>query len=305
METRKIGSLDVSVIGLGCNNFGRRLDLAGTQQVIDACLSAGINFFDTADVYGSGVSEEYVGQALGARRKDVVLATKFGMKMDEERQGARPEYIRQAVEDSLRRLNTDWIDFYQLHKPDPDVPVADTLGMLNELVEEGLVREVGCSNFSAEQLQEAEDAAEGARFVGVQNHYSLLHREPENDGVLEKCAELGVAFVPFFPLANGLLTGKYRLGQPRPEGTRLSSSPRGDELLTEENLELVERLTVFAESRGHSLLELAFSWLLSQTVVASVIAGATSADQVQANAAAGSWTLSSVELEEVAGILDA
>lgn len=305
METRKIGSLEVSVIGLGCNNFGRRLDQAATQQVVDATLDAGINFFDTADIYGLGVSEEYVGKALGSRRSAVVLASKFGMKMDEQRRGAKPEYIKQAVADSLKRLNTDYLDLYQLHTPDTDVPIADTLGALNELVQQGLVREIGCSNFSAAQLQEAQDEtpAGHARFASVQNHYSLLHRAPEQDGVLEKCAELDIAFIPFFPLANGVLTGKYRLGADRPEGTRLSTGARGDDLLTEQNLELVEKLLQFSESRGHTLLELAFSWLLARPVVASVIAGATSVQQVRSNAAAGGWKLTSEELAEIDGIL--
>jgi aryl-alcohol dehydrogenase-like predicted oxidoreductase len=305
METRKIGSLDVSVIGLGCNNFGRSLDAAATKDVIDAALAAGINFLDTADVYGLGMSEEHVGRALGRRRSEVVLASKFGMKMDERRRGARPEYIRQAVADSLKRLNTDYLDLYQLHTPDPDVPVADTLGALDELVQEGVVREIGCSNFSAAQLQEAAAAAApgSARFVSVQNHYSLLHREPERDGVLAESEKLDVAFIPFFPLANGLLTGKYRQGEARPEGTRLSEGARGERLLTEANLALVGRLTQFCSERGHTLLELAFSWLLSRPVVSSVIAGATSVQQVRGNAAAGGWKLTEAELAEVDEIL--
>jgi aryl-alcohol dehydrogenase-like predicted oxidoreductase len=305
METRKIGSLEVSVIGLGCNNFGRRLDQAATRQVIDAALDAGINFLDTADIYGLGLSEEYVGRALGSRRADVVLASKFGMKMDEQRRGARPEYIHRAVTDSLKRLDTDYLDLYQLHTPDPEVPIAETLGALNELKQQGLVREIGCSNFSAAQLQEAADAtpAGHARFVSVQNHYSLLHRAPERDGVLAKCEELDMAFIPFFPLANGLLTGKYRLGADRPEGTRLSTSARGDDLLTAPNLELVAKPLQFSESRGHTLLQLAFSWLLARPVVASVIAGATSVGQVRSNAAAGGWKLTDEELADVDGIL--
>jgi aryl-alcohol dehydrogenase-like predicted oxidoreductase len=305
METRKIGSLDVSVIGLGCNNFGRRLDEAASREVIAAALDAGINFFDTADIYGLGVSEQFVGRALAPHRQEVVLASKFGMKMDEQRRGARPEYIRRAAEDSLRRLNTDYLDLYQLHTPDEEVPIADTLGALDELVQAGMVREIGCSNFSAVQLREAADAVTpgAARFVSVQNHYSLLHREPEVDGVLDSAAGLKLAFIPFFPLANGLLTGKYHAGQARPQGTRLSSGERGDRILTEENLVLVERLAQFCTARGRSLLELAFSWLLSRQVVSSVIAGATSAGQVRGNAAAGGWQLSDAELAEVADIL--
>jgi aryl-alcohol dehydrogenase-like predicted oxidoreductase len=303
METRRIGSLEVSVVGLGCNNFGRRLDYDATSAVVDAALEAGITFFDTADTYGGTRSEEYLGRALGRRREDVVLATKFGSKVDEQRRGARPEYVRQAVEDSLRRLGTDRIDLYQLHWPDPEVPIGETLGALNELVKAGKVREVGCSNFSVDQLREAEAATrEGAaRFEIVQNEYSLLHREPEQD-VLPECERLGVAFVPYFPLANGLLTGKYRRGEDVPVGSRLDSS-RGERLLTEENLAVVERLIEFSESRGRTVLELAFSWLLRRPAVASVIAGATSAEQARGNAAAAGWDLTDEELTEVDSIV--
>ena len=298
MQRRRIGSLEVSEVGLGCNNFGPRIDFDASAAVVHAALDAGIDFFDTADVYGKGTSEEFLGRALGGRRDDVVIATKFGMKMDEQRRGARPEYIRQAAEDSLRRLGTDHIDLYQLHTPDPDVPIADTLGALNELVQAGKVREIGCSNFTVAQIDEAEAVAERrgtARFVSVQNQYSLLHREPER-GVLAECERLGLAFIPFFPLASGLLTGKYRRGAPLPSGTRISNSPRYASLLSEENLERVEALRRFAESRGHSLLDLAFSWLLAHPVVASVIAGATKPEQVRANVAAASWRLDAADL---------
>jgi aryl-alcohol dehydrogenase-like predicted oxidoreductase len=303
METRRIGSLEVSVVGLGCNNFGRRLDYDATSAVVDAALEAGITFFDTADTYGGTRSEEYLGRVLGRRREDVVVATKFGSKVDEQRRGARPEYVRQAVEDSLRRLGTDRIDLYQLHWPDPEVPIGETLGALDELVKAGKVREVGCSNFSVDQLREAEAATrEGAaRFEIVQNEYSLLHREPEQD-VLPECERLGVAFVPYFPLANGLLTGKYRRGEDAPSGSRLDSS-RGERLLTEENLAVVERLIEFSESRGRTVLELAFSWLLRRPAVASVIAGATSAEQARGNAAAAGWDLTDEELTEVDSIV--
>jgi aryl-alcohol dehydrogenase-like predicted oxidoreductase len=303
MDTRRIGSLEVSVVGLGCNNFGRRLDFDATSAVVDAALEAGITFFDTADTYGGTKSEEYLGRALGMRRDDVVVATKFGSKVDEQRRGARPEYVRQAVEDSLRRLGTDRIDLYQLHWPDPEVPIGETLGALDELVKAGKVREVGCSNFSAEQLREAEEATrEGAaRFVSVQNEYSLLHREPEEE-VLPECERLGIAFVPYFPLANGLLTGKYRPGQAAPSGSRLDSS-RGEKMLTEENLAVVERLIEFSESRGRTILELAFSWLLRLPTVASVIAGATSAEQARGNAGAAGWQLTDEDLNEVDSIV--
>ena len=304
METRRIGSLVVSAVGIGCNNFGPRLDADGTARVVDAALEAGINFFDTADIYGLGQSEELLGRALGRRRADVIVATKFGMPMDDQRRGARPDYIRQAVQDSLRRLGTDRIDLYQLHQPDPDVPIADTLGALDELVQAGTVREIGCSNFSGDQLREAREATRqgAARFVSVQNQYSLLHREPEPD-VLPECERQGLAFLPFFPLGSGLLTGKYRQGQPAPEGTRIASSERFAHWLSDRNLALVEALREFAESGKHSLLELAFSWLLARPVVASVIAGASSPEQVQANVAAADWKLTDADLAEVDAIL--
>src|SRR5215203_1081708 len=303
MDTRQIGSLEVSAVGLGCNSFGRRLGSDATTAVVDAALDAGITFFDTADVYGGTKSEEYLGRALGRRRDEVAIATKFGSRLDEQRKGARPEYVRQAVEDSLRRLGTDRINLYQLHTPDSQVTIEETLGALDELVKAGKVREIGCSNFSADQLREAEEATrEGAaRFASVQNEYSLLHREPEGD-VLPECERLGIAFVPYFPLANGLLTGKYRRGQNVPAGSRLDSS-RGERLLTDRNLAIVERLIEFSESRGHTILELAFSWLLTRSVVASVIAGATSPEQARSNAAAAGWDLADAELAEVDSIL--
>jgi aryl-alcohol dehydrogenase-like predicted oxidoreductase len=303
METRNIGSLKVSIVGLGCNNFGRRLDEKATADVVDAALDAGINFFDTADVYGETKSEQYIGQALGSRRSQVILATKFGNKIDDQRYGASPAYVRQAAEDSLRRLGTDYIDLYQLHVPVPEVPIEDTLGALNELVQAGKVREIGCSNFSLDQLREAESAVApgGARFVSLQNHYSLFHRQPERD-VLPECGQKGISFLPYFPLANGLLTGKYRLGKPFPEGTRLQS-PRGAELLSEDNLKIVEALIEFAESRGHTLLELAFSWLASQAVISSVIAGATSPQQVYANGSAANWQFTQSDFDAVNAIL--
>lgn len=300
MEMRQIGSLSVSVVGLGCNNFGGRLDAHATDAVASAALDAGINFFDTADIYGDTRSETFLGQALKGRRDRVVLATKFGMRVDDTRKGAHPDYVRRAAGASLKRLGTDYIDLYQLHEPDATVPIGDTLAALDELVRAGQVREIGCSNFSIAQLQEAERAvADGAaRFVSVQNEYSLIHRNPE-EGVLEACARLGLAFIPYFPLASGLLTGKYRLEQAPPEGTRLASGPRSDSLLTDENLALVESLIEFTEQRDHTLLELAMSWLAAKPTVASVIAGATSPEQVRANARAAEWRLTSDELAEV------
>jgi aryl-alcohol dehydrogenase-like predicted oxidoreductase len=304
VDTRRIGSLEVSAVGLGCNNFGRRLDSDATSAVVHAALDEGINFFDTADVYGGTRSEEFLGRALGRRRDEVVIATKFGAPVDEQRKGARPQYVRQAVEDSLHRLRTDCIDLYQLHRPDPQVPIEDTLGALDELVRTGKVREIGCSNFSAEQLRAAEEAAAregGARFVSVQNEYSLLHREPERD-ILPECERVGIAFIPYFPLASGLLTGKYRQDQHAPEGSRLQSR-RGDSLLTDRNLTVVEKLIEFSASRGHTILELAFSWLLERPAVVSVIAGATSSEQVKSNVAAAGWQLTGAELAEIDAIV--
>jgi len=298
VEKRRIGSLEVSVVGLGCNNFGWRIDAKATAAVVDAALDAGINFLDTADIYGGGQSEEFLGQALGNRRARIVLATKFGMKFDEQRQGAKPAYIRQAVEDSLRRLRTDHIDLYQLHQPDPSTPIADTLGALNELVKAGKVREIGCSNFSAAQIREAESAAgSGARFVSVQNHYNMLFREPEAE-VLPECVRAGLGFIPYFPLANGLLSGKYRRGQALPPGSR-GSDGFGPKLFTEENLAKAESLADFASSHGHTLLELAMSWLASKPAVASVIAGAKTPEQARTNALAANWRLTADEMKEI------
>ncbi len=298
METRRIGSLEVSIVGLGCNNFGGRIDYDATRIVVDAALDAGITFFDTADIYGKTQSEEFLGRALGERRRDVVIATKFGMPVDERRRGAHPDYVRRAAEDSLRRLRTDYIDLYQLHEPDPTVPIEETLAALDELVKSGKVREIGCSNFNAAQLREAHAAARpgAARFVSVQNEYSLFHREPERE-VLQECERLGMAFIPYYPLASGLLTGKYKRGQRPPKGSRLESGRYASEL-TDENLEAVERLEEFASSRGYSVLDLAISWLRSKPAVASVIAGATKPAQVRANATAARWTMTKGEIEE-------
>ena len=306
METRRIGSLEVSVVGVGCNNFGWRIDEDATAEVVGAALDAGINFFDTADTYGGTQSEEFLGRALGKRRDEVVIATKFGSQVDEQRKGASPEYVKRAVEDSLRRLGTDRIDLYQLHRPDPDVPISETLGALDELVQAGKVREIGCSNFSAEQLREAGDAASdgAARFASVQNEYSIMHREPESE-VIPECERLGVALIPYFPLASGLLTGKYRKGQALPDGTRIGEGGRFSELLSDQNMDVVESLIEFAGSRGHTVLDLAFSWLAAQPTVASVIAGATSPAQVRSNAAAAGWTLSKAEVDEVEEISSA
>jgi aryl-alcohol dehydrogenase-like predicted oxidoreductase len=302
LPTRRIGSLEVSVVGLGCNNFGGRTDEPRSAEVVAAALEAGVTMFDTADIYAGTRSEEILGRALGRRRSEVVVATKFGMAIDGQRTGAKPAYVKAALEDSLRRLGTDHVDLYQLHQPDPTTPIGDTLAALDDLVREGKVREIGCSNFSAGQLREAHAAAAqgAARFVSVQNEYSLLHREPEVD-VLAECESLGLAFVPYYPLMSGVLSGKYRRGEPPTPGTRLAGMPpeRRGELLAAPVLDRVEALERFASERGHSLLELAIAWLAERPAVASVIAGATRPEQVRANVRAATWSLTAADLAEV------
>jgi aryl-alcohol dehydrogenase-like predicted oxidoreductase len=292
MERRRIGSLEVSVVGLGCNNFGWRIDKQATKAVVASALDNGINFLDTADMYDTGKSEEYLAEALRGRRNEVVLATKFGFSMGEGKSGASPAYVRQALDASLQRLGTDRIDLYQLHTPDPATPIADTLGALKDLVKAGKIREIGCSNFSADQLREV-----AGGFASVQNEYSLFHRAPEAD-VLPECKRSGVAFIPYFPLANGLLTGKYRKGQPLPENSR-GKDAFGPTVFTDRNLDIVESLLRFAALHGHSLLELGVSWLAAQDTVASVIAGARTPEQAKTNAAAAAWKLTKAELAEV------
>jgi len=289
MDKRTIGSLEVTVVGLGCNNFGSRLDQKSTTNVVHAALDAGINFFDTADIYGGTKSEVMLGKALKKRRSEVVIATKFGMPIDDTHFGAKPAYVRAACEDSLRRLGTDHIDLYQLHYPDKTVPIGDTLGALQGLIAEGKVREIGCSNLTAVQLSEAKVAAgTRASFVSVQNQYSLVAREPERDGVLKACKELHLGFLPFYPLANGLLTGKFRPGEAPPEGTRLASMPaeRSAHWLSAELQAKVTALLNYADEIGVPLLTLAYSWLLSHPELSSVIAGASTPEQIRANAAA-------------------
>jgi aryl-alcohol dehydrogenase-like predicted oxidoreductase len=303
MQTRKVGSLQVSPVGLGCNNFGWRIDAEASAKVIDAAIESGVTFFDTADRYGKGQSEDFLGRALGKRRDQIILATKFGMEMEKGQQGASPKYVLEAVDASLRRLRTDRIDLYQLHQPDPKTPITDTLGTLDELVRAGKVREIGCSNFSVGQIREAADASQGrAQFVSVQNEFSLFHREPETNGVLPECERRRLAFLPYFPLASGLLTGKYREGKKLPEGSRAADG-WGPKVFTEQNLAIVELLIEFAESKGHTILELAFSWLLSHKPVASVIAGASKPEQVRANAKAADWQLAADDLAQIDAIM--
>jgi aryl-alcohol dehydrogenase-like predicted oxidoreductase len=298
MEYRRLGSLNVSLVGIGCNNFGWRIDAAGTAEVVGAALEAGINFFDTADVYGAGQSEEFLGKALKGRRSKAIIATKFGMKMGDGKEGARPEYIPQALDASLKRLQVDTIDLYQIHSPDPKTPISETLQALNDAVKSGKVREIGCSNFSAEQMRASRETPGPKYFASVQNDYSLMKRDAEKK-VLPECARSGIGFLPYFPLANGLLTGKYRKGKPFPESSR-GKDAFGPKIFTPENIDRVEALAAFAESRGHTLLELAFSWLASRPEVCSVIAGAKTLEQVQANSRAASWKLTPDDLAEVA-----
>lgn len=292
MEAMRLGTsdLEVSRVGLGTNNFGRRLDRAATRAVIDAALDVGVAFFDTADVYGGGDSERFIGDALRGRGERVVLATKFGQSEDLPGPGGSRSHVRKAIDASLGRLDVDTVDLYYYHRPDGVTPIGETLGAMHELVEEGKVRWLGLSNVRAALLREAADSR--VPVVAVQNHYSLLHRDDDAD-VLPLCRELGIGYVPYFPLESGLLTGKYRRGQPHPEGARLSGR---DDRLTDERLRLVEALEGFATERGRTLLEVAVGGLASIPGIASVISGATSPEQVRANAAAGAWHATEAEL---------
>jgi aryl-alcohol dehydrogenase-like predicted oxidoreductase len=311
VKQRTIGKSDlqVSVVGLGCNNFGyvANMDVEASRKVIDAAIDSGINFFDTSDSYGT--SEDILGEVLGDRRKTILLATKFGSKPNAsgEKSGASRSYILSEVEESLRRLRTDYIDLYQLHYPDPKTPIEETLRALDDLVKSGKVRHIGCSNFSAAQLREAESIASKSgltMFVSSQDEYSLLVRDIESE-LLPLIEQYGVSELPYFPLASGLLTGKYKKGQAARKGTRLGDKQGlAEKYHHEANLQIVERLGEFSEDKGHTLLELAFSWLLSHKTVASVIAGATKPEQVKSNAAAGDWNLTQADLiriDEITG----
>jgi len=288
---------EVSVVGLGCNNFGRRLDLDGTRAVVDAALDAGVTLLDTADTYGETKSESFLGEVLQGRRDRVVLATKFGGQM-EGRGGGSRDHIRKAIDASLQRLRTDYVDLYQYHVPDGVTPFEETFGALDELVREGKVRYVGHSNLSAAQVEEVDALSREhgwARPVSAQNQYSLLRREAE-DELLPVCERLGLGVLPYFPLASGLLTGKYRRDQPQPEGTRLAGR---DDVFTRETYDRLEGLDAFARERGLTMLDVAIGGLLAQPAVASVIAGATKPEQVRSNAAAGEWEPS---LEDLAAL---
>jgi aryl-alcohol dehydrogenase-like predicted oxidoreductase len=308
LEQRRLGrsGLLVSVVGLGCNNFGGRIDFEATKKVVHKALDLGITFFDEADTYGDprGSSEACLGQILGERRKDIVLATKFASPMDASGrfQGASRHYIMAEVEASLRRLRTDWIDLYQQHQPDPLTPIEETLRALDDLVRQGKVRYIGCSTLPAWQVVEAQWTSKHLslhHFISCQEEYSLLARGLDHE-MMPVLEAYGLGLIPFRPLADGLLTGKYRRGVPPPAGTRLDTMPRAaDRNLTDENWAIVERLAGFAAERGHSLLELAFSWLLCRPAVASVIAGATKPEQVEQNVRAAAWALTPQEMQEI------
>jgi aryl-alcohol dehydrogenase-like predicted oxidoreductase len=307
MRMKRLGNsgLKVSVVGLGCNNFGMKIDQAATDAVVAKAIDLGITLFDTADIYGNkGGSETMLGKALGARRKDIVLATKFGLPMADGdlMKGGSRRYIMNAVDASLKRLGTDYIDLYQMHFPDPDTPIEETLAALDALVRSGKVRYIGSSNFAGWQLTEAWYIANErnlTKFVSAQNHYNLLDRKIEQE-LVPAAKAYGASILPYFPLASGMLTGKYRRGADLPNDGRLTQwGERGKSILSDANFDLVEKLTAFAEARGHSLLDLAIGWLASQPHVGSVIAGATKPEQVEQNVKAGAWELNAEELAEV------
>jgi aryl-alcohol dehydrogenase-like predicted oxidoreductase len=311
MKERNLGKsgLRVSLVGLGCNNFGGRIDLEASRRVVHRALDSGITLFDTADIYGElGGSETCLGQILGDRRKDIVLASKFGMQMDKEGKliGGSRRYMMRAVEDSLKRLRTDWIDLYQLHQPDPLTPLEETLRGLDDLVKQGKVRYIGCSNLAAWQValsQETSARLNLNSFVSCQDEYSLLVRNVVEGQLDAAMKHYGMSLLPFFPLASGMLTGKYKRNAPMPQGARLTHTQRlADRYVTDANWPIVEKLQTFAEQRGRTLLELAFSWLAARPAVASVIAGATKPEQIDANIKAVDWALTAEEIAEVDAI---
>jgi aryl-alcohol dehydrogenase-like predicted oxidoreductase len=309
MEYRKLGSsgLKVSVIGLGGNTFGRYADEQQTAAIINRALDLGVNFIDTADIYGRGVSEEFVGKAVRERRREALIATKVCGRMGDlpNDQGLSRAHIMDGAEASLRRLGTDYIDLYQVHFPDPDTPIEETLRALDDLVHQGKVRYIGCSNFAAWQICEAlwvSDRHHLASFVSVQPQYNLLNRTIERE-LLPFCRRFGIGIIPYSPLAGGLLTGKYRLGEPPPPGTRAYNNPNMQRQLTEQNLRIVERLSAFAQARGHTVGELALAWLAAHPEVSTIIAGATSPEQVEQNVKAADWKLTGDELKEIEALL--
>lgn len=305
MQFRNLGrsGLRVSLVGLGCNNFGGRIDLEASRKVVDAAIEQGITLFDTADIYGEKAgSERALGEILGHRRKEIVLASKFGMKMFHGGEGGSRRYIISAVEDSLARLKTDWIDLYQYHRPDPLTPIEETLRALEDLVTSGKVRYIGCSNMPSWQVADAQWTARDlaiAGFASAQDEYSLLKRGAEAE-LIPALRHFGMGLLPYFPLANGALTGKYKRGAPMPDGARLTKLPeRAGQIFSDENWRRIEGLSAFAEARGRTLVELAFSWLAAKPVVSSVIAGATKPEQIAANVKAADWALSAEDLAEI------
>ena len=306
MEKRRLGNsgLAVSLVGLGCNNFGGRIDFDQTRSVVHKALDVGINLFDTADVYTRGISEEFLGRALGNRRADAVIATKVAKPMDDSGRlsGTSRRYIVSAVEASLKRLGTEWIDLYQLHESDAKTPIEETLGALDDLVRAGKVRYIGCSNFATWQVVEAQLTARHAnrtQFISFQDEYSLVVRDIERE-LIPVAGSYGMGLLPYFPLACGLLTGKYKKGEPMPEGARITGTKAyADKYLTEKNWHIVDELSKFVSTRGRTLLDLAFSWLAVRPTVSSIIAGATKPEQVEQNANAAAWKLSAEEIAEV------
>lgn len=306
MEQRNLGrsGLQVSVVGLGCNNFGWRCDQQQTATVVNRALELGVTLFDTADIYARGLSEEYLGKALKGHRSDVVIATKFAGPMGDGSPwgGASRRYVFEAIEASLSRLDTDYIDLYQIHFPDARTPIEETLRALDDLVRQGKVRYIGCSNVASWQVVEAQWITRTEHLsplVSAQNEYNLLDRRIERE-LVPACAAYGLGILPYFPLASGLLTGKYRPGQPPPEGTRLAAAGRmGERVLSEQNFDALTRMEGFAASRGHTILELAVGWLASQPQVASIIAGATKPEQVEQNVRAAEWRLTAEEQGEL------
>ena len=303
MEFRRLGALgpSVSLLGLGCNNFGRRIDFAASKPVIEKALALGVTLFDTADVYGEGLSEEWLGRVLGPRRKDVVIATKFGMAMPAG-SGASPRYIARAAEASLKRLGTDWIDLYQLHRPDPATPIEETLGALDRLVRDGKVRQIGCTYLSGAEFSRSREAAAKrglTPFTTCQNEYSLLVRDIERD-LVAPVEQAGAGFMPYLPLAGGFLTGKYRRDAAAPRDSRFAKVRwQAQQMMSERNWRILGALEAFCATRGRTVTELAMSWLAARPFVTSVIAGATKPEQVEANFAALVWPLSPADQAEI------
>ena len=308
MDYRQLGSsgLQVSAVGLGANNFGGRMDYPRTEVVLNAALDCGVNLIDTSNSYGGGLSEEFIGRALGGRRDEAVIATKVSSRVADgpNNSGNSRKHVIDQVEISLRKLRTDYIDLYQIHWWDPLTPIDETLSALDDLIHQGKILYAGCSNFAAWQVCESHWTAKTLGingFSSVQPRYSMLYRKPEEE-LLPFCLNYGVGVLPYYPLENGFLTGKYRRNEQAPEGTRLAQNDRG--VFTERNFDLLERLEAFTSERGHTILELAFAWLLASPVVSSVIAGATRSEQIESNANSASWTLSPDDLDEVNRILD-